>query len=116
MELAIIIYLIGLIDSIQLFSLVALAILGVALLLLHVELGFDKDHHGVKLYKKIVKCLAPIFILAFMLPTEDRAYKMLAAYAGTEVIKMEEAQEIGGKAYKALNKVLDDYLLEEVAK
>lgn len=47
-----------------------------------------------------------------LIPSKDAAYKMIAAYAGSELIQMEGTKEVGSKAYKALNKVLDEYLDE----
>ena len=53
---------------------------------------------------------AGIFFVLSFLPSTDTAYKMVAVYGATELVQMEEVQEIGGKSLEVINKVMDDYL------
>lgn len=119
MELAIIIYLIEFLDKIDRVALMLGIFLSACAFLVGFVSCVEDENYFSDIpkaalgYIKIAFC---IIAIALILPSEKTAYKMLAAYAGTELIQMEQTKEIGGKAYKALNKVLDDYLLEEVAK
>lgn len=60
----------------------------------------------------IKKVIFTIFTLS-LLPSKDTAYKMMAVYAGTEVMQSEQATEIGNKSLKVINKVMDEYLAED---
>lgn len=68
----------------------------------------------VKWYVKPLACvLIPWYLVGKFIPAEDTAYKMLAAYGATELVQMEQTQELGGKAFDVVNKILDDYLVED---
>lgn len=115
MELALIVYLIEFLDKVDGIALA----LGIPLVVTVLMLSIISCAEGENCFSvipkpswKYIKMAFGFIAIALILPSEKTAYKMLAAYAGTEVIKMEETQEIGGKAYKALNKVIDDYLGE----
>lgn len=70
----------------------------------------------IRLKALLGRCLVGVSLVLFVLsfiPSKSTAYKMVAAYAGQELVQMEGTKEVGTKAYKALNKVLDDYLKVE---
>ena len=64
----------------------------------------------------LAKVLGPVSLavclLCLFVPSPEAGYRMLTAYAAQEVAMMDEAKQVGGKAYDALNKLLDDYLEE----
>ena len=49
-----------------------------------------------------------------LIPSEETAYKMLAAYGAQELIQLEETKQIGSRAYDTINKILDDFLKEGI--
>jgi hypothetical protein len=63
---------------------------------------------------KFVKPLLFFVVLSVLIntftPSKDTAYKMLAAYGVTELVKSEEAQKLGGKSLEVLEKAMDEYL------
>lgn len=120
MELALIIYLIGLLDIftiVKSIMLVGMFIVVLALIIGVVmgEIEDIKDTYG-KHVKPWQKPFLILFVALIFIPEEPTAEKMLVAYAGYEVLQMDKTKEVGSKAYEALNKVLDDYLKEESQK
>jgi hypothetical protein len=115
MELAFIVYMISLMDVLNgvAATSVIVCVFSIPVLGMFVaESGYEEFY--LKYIKPwIFKYLAFLAVVV-LLPNESTANKMLIAYAGQEVIQLEETQQIGSKAYQALNKVLDDYLVEEV--
>jgi hypothetical protein len=76
--------------------------------------------------KNVKKYYIGLFVFCFMgnmfnalMPERDTAYKMLAVYGGIEVLKNPDIQRVGGKGFDILEKVIDEYLgddLKEVTK
>lgn len=67
------------------------------------------------IYKKVaVFCCLWIVLDGFgqLVPTKETAYKMIVAYGGIEIAKMDEVKQVSEKAFKALNKVIDEYIEE----
>ena len=114
MGLATIIYLIGLLDVACAFKFFIPVLTFVAAFLCAAIADFRGG--GFKeTFRPLKKYLVPawiVWVVLLFLPSEETAYKMMLAYAGQSVAEMEETKEVGGKAYQALNKLLDDYLAE----
>ena len=72
-----------------------------------------KIKNTIKPRFKCVFSLLSVGLILSLVPSKDTAYKMMAVYAGQELIALEGTKEVGSKAYQALNKVLDDFLVEE---
>lgn len=120
-NLVLIIYLVEVgilaISTLHFIGILILFVLGVVWLV--VVIGTDSTGKAVESTKGAAKYLPwriAIFIciLGIFTPTKDTAYKLLAVYAGIEVIKSPQIQEIGGKSVDVLNKVLDDFLQEPI--
>ena len=47
-----------------------------------------------------------------LLPTKDTAYKMLAAYGVTELVKSEDVRRLGSKSLEVLEKAMNSYIEE----
>jgi hypothetical protein len=114
MELALIMYLVGLLDSVTAVAFIAAIVLPFGLLFAYMaaDLNNNTERFIALLIrqKKWFVCLLVFWGIAIIAPSEKTAHLMFAAYAGQEIAQMEETKEVGGKAYAALNKVLDDYL------
>ena len=61
--------------------------------------------------------LSGVFIafLLLLVPNQETGYKMVAAYGAQELIQLEETKQVGSKAYQAINKILDDFIGEELS-
>ena len=61
-------------------------------------------------HKMIASIWMIVFLYAWIVPSKDTAYKMLAAYGVTELAQNEQAQKLGGKSLEVLNAAMDNYL------
>jgi|TARA_R110000796_G_scaffold66105_2_gene152331 hypothetical protein len=61
-------------------------------------------------HKMIASIWMILFLYAWIVPSKDTAYKMLAAYGVTELAQNEQAQKLGGKSLEVLNAAMDNYL------
>ena len=59
----------------------------------------------------VVFCLMGI-VGNSLLPTKDTAYKMLAAYGVTELVKSEDVRRLGSKSLEVLERAMDSYIGE----
>lgn len=116
MDLVLLIYLVDAVaPNIKVISTVGLIVSSLfwGFLLLYAIEGSDQWSERTTLVTKFNGCVFAVSLaLVSFVPSKDTAYKMLAAYGAQELAEMEEAKEVGGKAYEALNKILDDYLDE----
>lgn len=116
MDLVLLIYLVDAVaPNIKVISSVGLivsSLFGVFLLLYYAIEGSDQWSERTTLVTKFNCCVFAFSLALSFLPSKDTAYKMLAAYGVQELADMEETKEVGGKAYKAINKILDEYLEE----
>lgn len=71
----------------------------------------------ITLTKYPVKTVHVVFItyalFSMLTPSKETAYKILAVYAGTQVLQTDAATELGSKSIKVLNKILDEYIEED---
>lgn len=115
MELALLVYLISLVDDlIGLLAICVVGFLGLGFFFLECAAGAAEDERGdcIKYFKRSLWTALGSLVLFLLLPNKDTMHTMLGVYAGQALVQMEEAQEVGSKAYQALNKVLDSYLEE----
>lgn len=110
MELAFVVYLISILESVSTFlgiicyivSIAALSLLLFSLLVLEGQLKHKKTF------------IALVIIALFcggakaLLPSEKQAYAIAAAYGAQQVYQSEEAKQIGNKVLKAINNKLDE--------
>jgi hypothetical protein len=121
MELALIIYLVSLVDSVN-----NLAVAFVILFFVAVSVSpfawmvFDTNGDADKFWPMSKRCflavraylIAAILILVF-LPSEKTAYTMLAAYGVQHVAENPQVQELAGDSLKVLNKAMKEYLADD---
>jgi len=120
MDLVLLIYLVDAVaPNIKVISTVGLivpSLFGVFLLLYYaiedVTEGSVQWSERTTLVTKFNCCVFAFSLALSFLPSKDTAYKMLAAYGVQELAEMERAKEAGSKAYKTINKILDEYLEE----
>ena len=117
MSLVIIVYLIDTVLGVFTGMKVVIVTSSVFILAIVIVMAIEYSDELKSAYKKYVgaKRLSISLILmflVFLVPSQSTAYKMLAAYSGERLIKTDQAQEIGSKSYKVLNKIMDDYLSE----
>lgn len=115
MNLVWVIYLLGVIGHARGTALI-LAIVAILGALLCIPFTCDTTNTtAAEAFVKVKKIFiaGSVGIIFFCItPSNSTRNVIIAAYAGQEVMQMEGTKEVGGKAYKALNKVLDEYLDE----
>jgi len=61
--------------------------------------------------RKTIISISVVFMLySFLVPSNDTAYKMLAAYGVYELTQNEQVKTLGGKSLEVLNAAMDEYL------
>lgn len=66
--------------------------------------------------KTMITVPLTISFLSSFIPSQDTAYKMLAAYGVEEIVSNEKVQELGGKSLEVLEKAMDEYLAKDKPK
>ena len=121
MNTALLIYLVMQLDSIRdlvgfilIFSLVASGVSLVFMILFVVD--HDTDDKAYIAISRWFKRVAPIAlasaIIFTIIPSSKTAIYMIGGAGVVEVLQSEQAQEVGGKAYRLLMKKLDEELAE----
>lgn len=105
MELALLVYLLGLLAPLSGVLFATTLLLGIVVIMSGLyKLVEDSDY-------KISKTLIAVFILSgtisVAIPSEKTAYLMVGAYATQKVAETPEAKEIGIKVLKIVNEKLD---------
>lgn len=119
MELVWIIYLIDVVGSLKGISSIAVAslfLLGISLMMVAI-FNFlaevpEKTFPTIKKMKAVkitIWCFVIIF-LCKLIPSQDTAYKMLAAYGVSEVAQNEDVQKLAGKSLQVIEKAMDKYI------
>lgn len=54
-----------------------------------------------------------LLLYGWLIPSEETAYKMLAAYGVTEIVNNEDAKRLGGKSLEVLESAMDEYLSKD---
>ena len=70
----------------------------------------------LKINVGLVAALVVFMSLAIAIPSKQTFMLIAASEYGEQLAQTEQARETGGKAYKALQKWLDDYLKENSSK
>ena len=112
MDLALIIYLIGLFKVANLLSfLAAIVCVGVAAIALMVwgDSCSDDPPSWFK-PKSLLRAFTAFIILFALLPTENTAYKMLAAYGVQQVAQSETVGRLAPKSIELLEQTIDAHL------
>lgn len=118
MELAIIVYLIGVLPSIKVLLSATSILCVVVLLIMAIGAKTDIDVYGTdreqgkkgsatlsKLYRKVwIPCV--IFPVACLIPSEKTMYTMIAAYAGQRIAETPEAKQIANDGVDVLKELL----------
>jgi hypothetical protein len=76
----------------------------------------DEAQTYLRFYESMLtfKIVVSLFIiLAFLIPSKDTAYKMLAAYGVETIVANEDVQRMGSKSLQIIEKAMDNYLKEE---
>ena len=63
--------------------------------------------------KTIGRVALALILYAWLIPSKDTAYKMLAAYGVTEIATNDKVKELGGKSLQVLEKAMDEYIKEK---
>ena len=66
----------------------------------------------IPIIKRTLICFFAIIVLAWVTPSKETSYAMLAAYGVQTVAESEQVQEVAGKSLRVLEKYMDDYLEE----
>lgn len=104
MELALFVYLAGVIGNIQGFIVAVAIILAMALLFMIIHLHIEDEL--VQLKKIYIVIPLVLGLLASTIPSEKTMYLMLAGYTTQKVVQ----SETGDKVVKVINAKLDEYL------
>tara|TARA_R100000388_G_C7231096_1_gene154728 strand:- start:379 stop:783 length:405 start_codon:yes stop_codon:yes gene_type:complete len=127
MELALVIYVIDLMSAFGGAEVALFIFLGtVAVIPLCLLKAFSVDvgdAHGDKedelriaaiipIIKRTLICFFALIVLAWLTPSKETSYAMLAAYGVQTVAESEQVQEVAGKSLRVLEKYMDDYLEE----
>ena len=131
MELAFLVYVLGLISNFHIFLKFAVILLPVAMLIFGILLNIDnwekitsyynsmeevKDEARANIIRNFeyVKRLATVFAIACFLmitiPSEKTAYMMVGAYAVQKVAQDPRTAETSDKVIKLINKKLDEFI------
>lgn len=117
MELALIIYLVGLVASLDWVAQAMLIIWGVGggvLIFLALPMEFE-GRHVASPKKPFRSWLIGTFVLALVsvvTPSERTAYAMLAAYGGQQVVESEAMGRLAPKSLQLLEGYMDKHLAE----
>lgn len=86
-----------------------------SLLLLAPDLIDETEQQRVKtiLNHKAFKCLWVVAILGLFMPSKQTMYTVLGLYIGSEVVSEASKSPLYDKAYKVLERSIDEYLKEE---
>lgn len=118
MELALVIYLIGVAGVFNLdvifftLALSALLILMYVLLMADVKTDEEWSEGLFALIKKLVAANVMVAALVILTPDKETSYAMLATYGVQTVAESEQVQEVAGKSLRVLEKYMDEYLDE----
>jgi hypothetical protein len=119
MELALLVYGIGLLSNIYNF-LCGFMFLSLGLGFFYFMASTDsydskKNHYWNMAKRWGAISLSVAFVIA-ILPSEKTAYTMVGAYAAQKVAENEKVQQLSGKVLKIIEQKLDDYANEAVKK
>lgn len=118
MELALLVYLIGVLPSVSHLGGVSLFILSVFMFTL---LGFCASENKnvfqmIKNHKKFTTLVVFTYLfslgLFILIPSEKTMYIMAGAYATQQVYKSEQAKQIGDKLIKIIDSKMTEYITE----
>lgn len=125
MELALVIYLIDLMSAfggadVAFFILIGIMVAALLCILKAFSTdvggasGIREDQLRIKATFPVIKntliCFAVMVVLAWLTPSKETSYAMLAAYGVQTVAESDQVQEVAGKSLKVLEKYMDDYL------
>lgn len=119
MELVWIIYLIDVVDSVKGFSALAVGlmlVLGLAVFAVSLFFALEDKPEKITPALKTMRagkitlwCLIVIF-LCKLIPSQDTAYKMLAAYGVSEISQNDDVKKLAGKSLQVIEKAMDKYI------
>ena len=121
MSTALLIYLVMQLDSFRiLFGTTLIISVSVLALLQFLKLLFVLDHNTneeaykntSRWFKKIVPITLISMVFFMLIPKTETAIYMVGGAGVVELLQSEQAQEVGGKAYRLLMKKLDEELKE----
>lgn len=121
MELVLVIYLIDLMAGINYILPLFIGVVGllsIALVAMAIHDFASKDvtdsfrNKLPKILKIWATLLTASVFLAWLTPSRETSYAMLAAYGVQTVAEVEKVQEVAGKSLKVLERYMDDYLEE----
>lgn len=113
MTLALIVYFLGMINSLQFILIMLLISSTIAIVVTAARNDIHADSGGPWGYKKWVVSLIASISLLVILPSERTAYMMLGAYATQEittaVIHTDEAKNIGNNILKIIDNKIESF-------
>jgi len=112
MDLALIIYLIGVFGTVKTIGIISMLALGVATCFVFVGYCVEDDREVAKTTLKMIpaKSLAVCALLTMLCPSEGAAYKILAAYGIESVVASDSAQRLAPKSLELLELTIDKQL------
>ena len=112
MNLPLVIYLIGLADSLKCITL-TLSLFGILSLFYYFLCYEELSKLPVfKAVNRIYCAITIVCIVGFIVPSKETAYTMLAAYGVQEALQTDEAKRIGSKSFQLLEQTLNKYIEE----
>lgn len=114
------VYLVGVFGKISLLAGLLLIVLSAATCVMILYLAFhtsdyyEAEREQVKsvLNHKVFKCLWVVCLLGLLIPSKQTTHIILGLYVGNEVVTELSNSPLYNKAYKALEKSIDEYLQE----
>jgi len=114
MELALLVYAVSLLETLNAFSTV-FAIIGSCALFVIILIKIMEDLTP-PYFKTIVSITLISLFLAIFLPSTKTAYLMIGAYAGQKVVESPEVQELSGDVLKIIKSKVKEYAEEKPKK
>jgi hypothetical protein len=110
MELALLVYAVSLLETLNPLALI-LSIFGGVLLLVYI-LTKHLDDLNPPYFKTVVGVTLVSMALLVFLPSTKTAYLMIGAYAGQKVVESPEVQELSGDILKIIKSKVKEYAEE----
>ena len=104
----------GLLGAIVTISLCVLSLMAFFMAMLILDNDTDEEAYKVlsQWFKKIVPVALAFSLIFTLMPSTKTAIYMTGGAGVVEILQSEQAQEVGGKAYRLLMKKLDEELEE----
>lgn len=114
------VYLVGVFSNLSFLAGLLLLVLSVATCVMVLYLAFhpsdyyeaERTHVKGVLNHKVFKCLWVVCLLGLLIPSKQTTHIVLGLYVGNEVATEISKSPLYNKAYKALEKYIDEYLQE----